>query len=152
MLCERPVRSPHAIVKPVHEAIELEQAAAREAAEQHAERAAPNHGVELIAVRHEQTAPGARGVNRLERDFDVAERRPCERAQLVVVIAGDVDDPRSVAAHLEQRAQHVHVARGPVEALAQALEIDDVADKIEQLAARAPQEVEDEIHAAVTRP
>ena len=43
------------------------------------------------------------------------------------------------------------MAGGPVEALAQVLEIDDVADEIEDVTARVPQEVEQQVDSAFAR-
>ena len=135
----------------MHEAIQREQAPACEAAEPNAERRAAHDGVELIAVRDEQAAAVARRVDRVARDLDVAELHARERVQVVIVVAGDVDDPRAFLALLQQQAQDLGVARGPVEALAQILDVDDVADEIEDVAARMAQEVEQQIDAAFAR-
>ncbi len=90
-----------------------------------------------------------RRVNRAARDLDVAELDPRERVQVVIVVAGDVDDPRAFLALLQQQAQGFGVTGRPVEALAQILEIDDVADEIEDVTARIAQEVEQQIDSAL---
>ena len=148
VLRERPIRPIEHVVQPVHEPIQREQAAACEAAEPDAERPAAHDVVELVAVRDEQAAAVARRMDRVARDLDVAELEPGERVQVVIVVAGNVDDPRAFLALLQQQAQDLGVARGPVEALAQVLEVDDVADEIEDVTARMAQEVEQQIDAA----
>src|SRR5690606_7876651 len=75
-----------------------------------------------------------------------------ERTQVVVVIAGNVDDAHALAATLHQQLQHFAVALRPKKAMPQAFDVDDVADEIQRLAAHVPQEVEQQIDAAGARP
>src|SRR5688572_6795698 len=126
----------------MYEPIQLEQAAAREPAEPDAERSAQHDVVEPVAMRDEQAAAATRRVDCMTRDLDAAELDAREGVQVVIVIAGDIDDPGAFLALLQQQPQDLGVARGPVEALAQILDVDDVADEIEDLTARVAQEVE----------
>ena len=126
----------------MHEAVQREEPPAREAAQRNAERAAAHDGVELIAVHDEQPAAVARRVDGLRGDFDVAEFHADCGVQIVIVITGYVDDASAFLALLQEQLQRFRVARGPVEVLAQVLEVDDVADEIELLAARVAQEIE----------
>jgi hypothetical protein len=57
----------------VHEAIQSEQAATREAAEPDTERRPAHDGVELVAVCDEQAAAVTRRMDRVIRDLDAAE-------------------------------------------------------------------------------
>ena len=110
-----------------------------------------DHRIEFVAVQHQQAATLARRVHAAAEHFDVLEPQPDERAHVVVVIAGDVDDPRSVLALLQQQPQHLGVRRRPMEAAAQAFEIDDVADEIQRVAARVAQKIEQQLHPAGPR-
>ncbi len=149
VLRKRPIRPIEHVVQPMREAVQRQQAPAREAAEPNSERPAAHDVVELVTVCDEQAAPCARRMDRVARDLDVAELEPRERVQVVIVIAGNVDDPRALLALLQQQAQGFGVTGRPVEALAQVLEIDDVADEIEDVTARMAQEVEQQIDSAL---
>src|SRR5690606_16201996 len=123
VLGERPVRQAAQVVQPMNEAVQREQAAASEGADHDAEGAAADDRIELIAVQDEQASPVGGRMDRFARDLDVAELHARERAQVVVVIARDVDDARAFAALLQNELQDFRVARRPVEIPAQALEV-----------------------------
>src|SRR5690606_14199370 len=74
-----------------------------------------------------------------------------EAADVVVVVARNVDYARAVEALLQNRSQDLVMALRPIEVVAQALEIDDVADEIQHVATRATQKVEQQRRAARAR-
>src|SRR5690606_24364258 len=136
---------------PVDEADQGQKPTARERAEHDAERAAAHDRVELVAVQHEQLAAAARRVQRLALHLEVTPIRADEGAQVVVMIAGDVDHAHALAAALHEQLEHLGMALRPEEAVPQAFEIDDVADEIQGLAAHVPQEIEQHVDAACAR-
>ena len=75
-------------------------------------------------------------------DLDVAEHHAVVVAKHAVVIAGDVDDARALLGLAEDRADDVVVRLRPEERLAQAPDVDDVADQVERFGLDRAQEVE----------
>ena len=78
-------------------------------------------------------------------DLDAAEMRALERPQELVVVAGDVDDARALAALAQQLLDHVIVRLRPVPGAAQPPAVDDVADQIDRLGVVVAQEIEQEL-------
>ena len=70
---------------------------------------------------------------------------PWNDAQELVVIAGDVDDARALAALAQQLLHHVVVRLRPVPGAAQPPAVDDVADQIDRLGVVVAQEIEQEL-------
>ena len=110
-----------------------------------------HHAVEVVAVEDQQPASVGGDVDRLEHQFDPAEIQPDIVAQRLVMIAGDVDDARAAVRLLEDAADDIVVARGPVPALAQLPAVDDVADQIERLALDRVEEVDQHVGVAAGR-
>ena len=79
-------------------------------------------------------------------------RAPIKRPHVVVVIARYVDDPRAFLALLSNTRNTSVWLVGQKKLLPQALEIDDVADEVQRVAAGLPQEIEQELYAARARP
>ena len=102
-------------------------------------------GVELVAVDDQEVAAVGSYVGVAVGDLDAAEMRALERPQELVVIAGDVDDARALAALAQQLLDHVVVRLRPVPGAAQPPAVDDVADQIDRLGVVVAQEVEQEL-------
>ena len=66
-------------------------------------------------------------------DRDPAELQPDELAQLLIVIAGDVDDLRALARRAQHLLHDVVVRLRPVPALLQLPAVEDVADQVERV-------------------
>src|SRR5262249_19033483 len=119
-----------------------EQCSIGRAGEQNLERAALQDRVELVPMEHQQPAAGAGRMHGSALNLDVAETDADERAQVLVVVAGNVDYARPLLALLQEQAQRFSVGLGPVERAPETLEVDDVADEVERVAARPAQEIE----------
>ncbi len=107
-----------------------------------------HHRVELVAVEHHQPAAVGGVVERRAADLDAAEIEPGELAEHLVVIAGDIDDPRAALGALEDAPDDVVVRRGPVELLLQPPAVDDVADQVHRLAVDIVEEVDQHLGVA----
>ena len=83
--------------------------------------------------------------------FQVAEAGAAHLAELLVVVAGDVNHARAVLGLAEDGAQHVAVRLRPIEAAAQTPQIDDVADQDQLLGLDPAQKVEHQVGAAIAR-
>ena len=101
-----------------------------------------HHGIELVAVQHHQPAPVGGRVEGRAADFDIAEIHAAERADHLVVIARDIDDPRAALGTLEDAPDNIGVFGRPVDLLLQPPAVDDVADQIQGFAARIFQKMQ----------
>eukprot|EP01132_Coremiostelium_polycephalum_P011880 gene11880-14531_t len=82
---------------------------------------------------HEEFAAVSGFVHRAVHDLDAAEMRALEIAQEFIVVAGDVEDARALAALAQEFLHDVVVLLRPVPAAAQTPSIDDVADQIDRI-------------------
>ena len=98
--------------------------------------------VELVAVKNHQTAPVRRVVKGRPGNFHPAEIHAGEGPNHLVMIAGDVDDPRAAVRALEDAPDDVVVFGRPVELLLQPPSVDDIADEVQCLAVRMVEEVD----------
>ena len=73
---------------------------------------------------------------------DAAEAQIDEVAEILVVIAGDIDDLRALARLAQDLLDHVVVELVPVPGLAQRPVVDEIADEIEPVRFRDTQEIE----------
>ena len=71
-----------------------------------------HHRIEFIAMQHHQPPPVRRLVESSAADFDAAEIQPGELAEHLVMIAGDIDDPRTAPGAFEQPPDDVIVRTG----------------------------------------
>ena len=108
--------------------------------------------VEFVAMDDQQTASIGGLVNSLGFQLDAAEVQSGIIAEGLVMIARDVDDPRSVLRLLEHAADDVVVAWRPVPAFAELPAVDDVADQVERLAIGRFEEIEQQLGLATARP
>lgn len=77
--------------------------------------------------------------------FDTAEVRAGKFAKEFVVVAGNVDDARSLAGLSQQLLDHVVAALRPVPVAAQAPAVDDITDENDRLGFMIAQEIQKEI-------
>src|SRR5207247_8569234 len=90
--------------------------------------------------------PSVRGdVDRVLHDLDAADLQPREVAQPFVMIARDVDDPRTLANLAKDLLDHIVVRLRPIPRFLQAPAVDDVADEVDRLRLGASQEVEEKL-------
>ncbi len=73
------------------------------------------------------------GMHGLPKHIDAAEPQPAEFAQPLVMVAGDEDDPRPLAGLAQQLLQHIIVGLGPMGSATDLPEVDDVADKVNDI-------------------
>ncbi|MCY1515463.1 hypothetical protein D9M68_500510 [compost metagenome] len=107
-----------------------------------------DHAVELVAMQHQQAQALGRDVHVLVEDFYVAEGVAGEFARELVVVAGDEDDPGTVARLAQDALDDVIVGAGPVPVLAQLPAVDDVAHQVQGVRIVVVQEVEQEFRLA----
>ena len=98
-------------------------------------------GVEFVAMQDHQPAPVRGVVERGAHDFHSAEIHAAERADHLVVIARDIDDPRAALGTLEDAPDNIAVFGRPVDLLLQPPAVDDVADQIHGVAVGMVEEV-----------
>jgi len=107
--------------------------------------------IELVTVA-DLIAPSVRRVvDRAVAHGNVTDRLTAQTAHGGIVIAGDVRDKDPIAAHPQNLLQHRRVTGRPIDPLSQRLQIDDVADQIEALAAHGLQKVEQIFRLAIRR-
>jgi len=93
---------------------------------------------------HDEIAPAVGGhVHRAFDDLDAAEMRAVIAAQEFVVVAGDIDEPRALAALAQELLHHVVVRLRPVPRRAQRPAVDDVADEVDGVGVVPAQEIEE---------
>jgi hypothetical protein len=107
--------------------------------------------VELVAVQDEQLAAVRGLVDCFAADFDAAEIQAGELAEHLVVIAGDIDDPRTALGALQHPPHHIVVRGGPVKAPLHAPAVDDVADQIHGFAVGMVEKVDQHLRVAAAR-
>jgi hypothetical protein len=103
-------------------------------------------------MHDQQLAPIHRAMHELAMDLEIAEHRAAEFAQVLVVIAGDVDDARALLGLAQDDAQHVVVFLRPEEALAHRPQVDDVADQKQIVDFDGFQKLEQQVGPAAARP
>jgi hypothetical protein len=101
--------------------------------------------VEFVAMQHQVFLAVGSFVDHAFGDFDAAEMHAREVAQEFVVIAGDIDDPRSLARLAQQLLDHVVAVLRPVPAALQAPAVDDVADEEDRIGVVILQEIDQEV-------
>ena len=84
-------------------------------------------------------------------DLDAAEMRAVIAAQEFVVIAGHVDDARSLAALAQELLHHVVMGLRPVPAGFQRPAIDDIADQVDRVGVVMAEEVDELVGLASAR-
>ena len=102
-------------------------------------------GVELVAMDDQEVAAVGGLVDVAVGDLDAAEMRALEGAQELVVVAGDIDDARALAALAQQLLDHVIVRLRPMPGTAQPPAVDDVADQIDRIGIVIAEEIEQEL-------
>ena len=102
-------------------------------------------------MHHQHAFTAQRFMDVFTVHFQVAEADAPDLAELLVVIAGHIDDARAVLGLAEDGAQYVAVRLRPVEAAAQAPDIDDVADQNQLVGLNPAQEIQYQVGAAVAR-
>ena len=90
---------------------------------------------------HEQPPPVGGLVDGVARDEEVAVFTE-ESAHHLVVVAGDVNETRALAAFAQDFLDDIVMALRPVTAAAQAPDVDEVADEVQRLALGGTQEIE----------
>src|SRR5690606_30461654 len=108
--------------------------------------------VELVAMQHHKPPPVGRIVKGGAADFDTAETQAGELAEHLVVIAGNIDDPRAAPGALEDPPDDIIMCRRPVELLLEPPAVDDVANEIERFAVRVVEEVDQQFGVAALGP
>jgi hypothetical protein len=100
-------------------------------------------------MRDEHAAAAARGVHVVAMHLQVSEHRAVQVAELLVMVARNIDDARAVLGLAKQGAQHVVVQLRPEEIATHVPDVDNVADQEELFHVHAVQEVEQQIGAAL---
>jgi len=129
VVSERPVRHAEHAPHEVDAAVQAHRELVRATADARQPAAALHGRVELVPVHDQQLAAIRGGMHVLAADLEIAEHRAAELAHVIVVVAGHVDHACAFARLAEDGAHHLVVLLRPVEVLAQAPEIDDVADQ-----------------------
>jgi hypothetical protein len=101
-----------------------------------------DHAVELVAVDDQELAPVGAFEDGVAQDHHLADGEAVVVPRDLVVVAGDVDDPRAVAGHGQELLQDLVVGLGPVPVAGEAPAVDDVADQEELVAVVAVEELE----------
>ena len=119
-----------------------------------AERGQPPHPpqrrVEPVAMHHQVLPSVGAVMDRLADHLDPAQPDADGVAQELVVVAGHVQDARSVLLLSQQAAHDVVVRAWPVPARLEAPAVDHVADQVDQLGIAGLQQVEQAFGLAVT--
>jgi hypothetical protein len=114
-------------------------------------RRVAHHRVELVAVQHQQPRAIGRYMNGAIDQLDATEMHAREVAQELVVIAGNIDDPRALA-RLPQKLLHdIAVALRPVPRFPEPPSVDDVADQVDRVGVMPAQEIDKPFRAAPAR-
>jgi len=108
--------------------------------------------IELMPVQHEIFFAVGRRMDDLARDGDAAKIHADELLQKFIVIAGDVDDARLLAAFAEQFLDEDIVIILPVPFGLQLPAIKKIADEVEIFAIHVAQEIQQRIHLRVLGP
>lgn len=107
--------------------------------------------VELITMDDEKTLAVSSGVHKMRHYLYATGMQPKVVAEKFVVIAGHVDDPRTLANFAQQLLHHVVVCLRPEPAFAQAPAVNDVADEIDGVGVVVSQEIEQHFCLTATR-
>src|ERR1700676_3049140 len=148
---ERPVAVTKAVTQRIEAAVQPEHHVVQTGAEGEQPAIALHHAIEFITVHDQELLSVQRFMNVFAAHFQVAEANAADLAKLLVVVAGHVDHPCATLGLAEDRAQNVTVRLRPIEAAAQAPDIDDVADQDQLIGLDPAQKVEHQLGAAVAR-
>jgi len=102
-----------------------------------------DYDIEEIAVRDEKAAAVCSGVNGVFDDLDSAKVRAVIVAKELVMIAGNIDKPRTFACLAQQLLNDVVVSLRPVPVGAQRPAVNDVANEIDGFGVVEAQEVDE---------
>ena len=149
-LAQRPITESKDPAHGVHERIEREQKLVAEIAEEREPPDVLHHGVELVAVEDENAAPVRGDMHGVFLDSNRSVG-PEMAGEEFVVIARDVDDPRSFARLAQDFLDDVVVFLRPVDSAAERPDINQVTDDVEGVEFVFFQESEERIRAAAPR-
>jgi hypothetical protein len=139
---ERPVAEAEGAAQAIEVQVEIENPVVQVRADLFEQVVEVREAVGLVAVRDEIFPPVRADVNDLLRERDAAEPHAGEFLHELVMIAGEVDDARLLAAFAEQFLDQDVVVVAPVPAEAQLPAVNQVADDVEVAAVGDAQEVE----------
>ena len=108
--------------------------------------------VELIAVQDEKPPPVRGYMHGFGQDGDAAEPVSGEIPEILVMIAGDVDDARSLARLAQELLDDVVVVLAPVPGAPHPPDIDDVADEVEIMRLGRAKEIQEKLGIASSVP
>ena len=138
---ERPVAEAEAAPDKVDEGIEREQKLVTEIASECEPLNVLYHGVEFVAMDHQNSFPGCGHVNCPLFDLDVTVG-PAKVAHQLVVISRDVDHVRAFAGFAQNFLDHVVVLLRPKNSAAQRPDIDQVAHDVQSIEIVFAQKIE----------
>ena len=142
---QRPVGQPQPPAHYVQVCVQRQRGFVGPVTEQGEPLGVAHHHVEHVAVDDEVALAVRRLVDGGLLHLDAAEMAAVIVAQEFVVVAGNIDQPASLA-HLAQKLlHHVVVGLRPIPALLQPPPVDDVADKIDRVGIVVLQEVKQKL-------
>src|SRR5450830_1989113 len=97
-----------------------------------------------VAMGHQIAAPIGRLMHDVPFDLDAAKTRADVVAEEVVMVAGNVDNPRTGSRQIEKPLQDLMMCGFPI-ARQRVPVVHDIADEIDRLSVVCPQEIEDQI-------
>ena len=139
---QRPVAEAETATKPVGHLVDRDGEHVGLVAEQRQPARVLHHEIEAVAMGNEIAPAVGSDMHGIGHHLDAAEMRAEIVAQELVVVAGNVDEPRSLAGLAQQLLDHVVVGLRPVPAGFQLPAVDDVADEIDRVGLEIAQEGE----------
>jgi len=101
-----------------------------------------DHPVVLVAMGDPQPATVGREVFAFQPDFYTPKEVAVVLARKLIMVAGNVDNPRALAHFTQQLLHYIVVGLGPVPAFLQPPAIDNIPNQIQGVGVVAAQEVE----------
>jgi hypothetical protein len=99
----------------------------------------------FIAKQHQQAAAIGGFVDRRTPDFDAAEIQPGELAEHLVMIAGNIDDPRAAPGPFQYAPEDIIMAIRPEKPLLHPPAVDNIANQIEGIAIHMIEKIDQQI-------
>ncbi len=147
---QRPVAEPQLAPDPVDGGVDGKRRLVGPVADEGQPTGVAHHAVELVAVQDQQAASIGGDMDGLVLDDDAPEAAEGEVAEILVVVAGDVDDTGPLAGLTQQFLDDVVVGLVPIPGAPEAPAVEDVADQIEEVGVRYLEEIEKQLGIAAT--
>src|SRR5215469_471307 len=144
MCRQRPIRVAKPPPNDVEMAVEPQRGGIGAVAEHRQPTGVLDDRIEHVAMDHQQAASVSRDVDCLVGDLDTAELQQRVIAQPFVVIAGYVNDARTLTNFAQNLLDDIVVGLRPVPGFLQAPAIDDIADQINRVCIVTTQEIDKE--------